>query len=232
MSFAELNHKHPGTFGRQDHIQVTYLNGSLNIIVMLFAPRFTRLQNPPLALANRKHAPCCTGSDRKDHFNSSNASFNATHSLNDPDVPLRFTQKGDHKLPVGAGYVRRSRHVANANASRPCKKLWEVDSVDEFMKVWIDCVKHHNAAYKKGKILRGDLSENSLMFWRTKGIDSEESGSPSVEGVLNDWDMASKPNIIEQVPTSAEEHRSRSLPFMAMEMLVQDPPPPPTPARP
>ncbi|TFK19410.1 hypothetical protein FA15DRAFT_760052 [Coprinopsis marcescibilis] len=153
------------------------------------------------------------------HDHLPDVSFSAIYSPEDLNIPwldipdVRALLK-EEKL---SGYMRRSLHVI---ASRPCKKLWEVNNVDEFMKVWIDCVKCHNEAYEKGEVLHRDLSENNLMFWRKK---IAESDSSSVEGVLNDWDMASKLKL-KQVPKSAAKHRTGTLPFMAMEMLVQDPP--------
>jgi len=74
----------------------------------------------------------------------------------------------------------------------------------------------HYQAYTVGKVLHRDLSENNLMFKRKDG---------AVKGIVNDWDMASILNDAGEVPTSAAKHRTGTIPFMARDLLVSNPPP-------
>ena len=74
----------------------------------------------------------------------------------------------------------------------------------------------HYQAYTVGKVLHRDLSENNLMFQRKDG---------KAKGIVNDWDMASILNDAGEVPTSAAKHRTGTIPFMARDLLVENPPP-------
>ncbi|KAH6901565.1 hypothetical protein BKA70DRAFT_1196855 [Coprinopsis sp. MPI-PUGE-AT-0042] len=112
---------------------------------------------------------------------------------------------------------QRKLHVT---ASRLYHKLWQLESVKEFQTAWLHCVQCHYIAFKEGKILHRDLSENNVMFWRKPIIDSQ----PVLKGVVNDWDMASRLNGSAFAPKSAAQHRTGTLPFMAMELLAPTPP--------
>ena len=74
----------------------------------------------------------------------------------------------------------------------------------------------HYQAYTVGKVLHRDLSENNLMFQRKDG---------KAKGIVNDWDMASILNDAGEVPTSAAKHRTGTIPFMARDLLVENPSP-------
>lgn len=92
--------------------------------------------------------------------------------------------------------------------------LWEVDNIKEFEAVFIHCVTVHYHAYKTARILHRDISENNLMFHRfTSGVD----------GVLNDWDMAGLVN--RKGVVDAEGVPTGTIPFMAIDILQDDPPP-------
>ena len=113
--------------------------------------------------------------------------------------------------------------------------MWEVDSVEEFQKIFVDCVEckksvlpvsytnnnmciGHHHAYNTGRILHRDLSENNLMFKR-------DADSKSAKGIVNDWDMASHlDSVTGEVPTSTARHRTGTIPFMAIDLLSADPP--------
>lgn len=43
-------------------------------------------------------------------------------------------------------------------------------------------------------------------------------------GIVNDWDMASHLNATGEVPTSTARHRTGTIPFMAHDLLVDEPP--------
>jgi hypothetical protein len=47
----------------------------------------------------------------------------------------------------------------------------------------------------------------------------------SVKGIVNDWDMASHLDATGEVPTSTARHRTGTIPFMASDLLDNDPPP-------
>ncbi|KAF5386096.1 hypothetical protein D9615_002188 [Tricholomella constricta] len=92
--------------------------------------------------------------------------------------------------------------------------LWEVNNINEFKTAFIDCVTCHFHAYNTARVLHRDVSENNLMFQRS---------TSSVNGVLNDWDLAGIVNYNGVV--DAESSSTGTLPFMAIELLHEDPPP-------
>ncbi|KAG6825926.1 hypothetical protein H0H93_016962, partial [Arthromyces matolae] len=95
------------------------------------------------------------------------------------------------------------------------RKLWEARNAEEFMQIYLDC---HYYAYKDGKVLHRDLSENNLMFkYTVKG---------KVRGVLNDWDMASYLEENGEIEYSDATRRTGTIPFMACDLLVDHEPPP------
>ncbi|KAI0925150.1 hypothetical protein AcW2_005832 [Taiwanofungus camphoratus] len=61
--------------------------------------------------------------------------------------------------------------------------LEQVNSVDEFKKVFVDVVNAHHWVWKTSSILHRDISVNNIMFYREDGL---------VMGVLCDWDLAMK----------------------------------------
>jgi hypothetical protein len=73
----------------------------------------------------------------------------------------------------------------------------------------------HYHAYKTGKVLHRDLSENNLMFKSAEG---------RAKGIVNDWDMASHLDTAGEVTTSTARHRTGTVPFMARDLLVDEPP--------
>ncbi|KAG6812275.1 hypothetical protein H0H87_009886 [Tephrocybe sp. NHM501043] len=75
----------------------------------------------------------------------------------------------------------------------------------------------HHASYTKGRVLHRDLSENNLMF--------KTASNGSKKGILNDWDLASEVEDDNEIKLSNANHRTGTLPFMARDLLVTDPPP-------
>lgn len=65
-------------------------------------------------------------------------------------------------------------------ACKRYEKLWQVQSLEEFKAVFIDYVECHYWAYKEGKVLHRDVSDNNLMVYRD---------GHTVVGILNDWDV-------------------------------------------
>ncbi|KAM6496760.1 hypothetical protein JOM56_007233 [Amanita muscaria] len=130
--------------------------------------------------------------------------------------------------------------------TRRYDKLWEVNSVEEFQEVFLDCVECHYLAYWKGYVLHRDLSENNLMVWRPRRggtVGSPGSTSPSSHtrafGILNDWDMATHiaqysgvASVVTMVTNDpspevdALKNRTGTVPFMALDLLTDDGPTP------
>ncbi|KAJ7231053.1 hypothetical protein B0H12DRAFT_1192785 [Mycena haematopus] len=67
--------------------------------------------------------------------------------------------------------------------------------------------------FEKASIMHRDISINNLMFRRIDG---------KVYGVLNDFDLSSQIND----PSSTSKHRTGTEPYMAIDLLAKDPPPP------
>ncbi|KAF5383652.1 hypothetical protein D9615_003843 [Tricholomella constricta] len=89
-------------------------------------------------------------------------------------------------------------------------KLWEVGSIEAFQDVFVDCL----------KVLHRDLSANNLRFRCT------DNGGKA-QGILTDWDMASEVEDSDQILLSTATHRTGTIPFMAVDLLVVNPRPPP-----
>ncbi|KAH6901571.1 hypothetical protein BKA70DRAFT_1568397 [Coprinopsis sp. MPI-PUGE-AT-0042] len=119
-------------------------------------------------------------------------------------------------LPELQGMDLRDLHVI---ASRLYQPIWEVKTAQDFMKIWIDCIRCHFVAWDVGKYLHRDLSENNLMFWTP-----EKDAKSIPKGVVNDWDMASALDETNQVPMSSTQHRTGTLPFMSIDLLERAPP--------
>ncbi|TFK37136.1 hypothetical protein BDQ12DRAFT_667335 [Crucibulum laeve] len=151
----------------------------------------------------------------KDHL--PDVKYSALYSSKD-DLKLPRTQMEELKIPPK--FEERDLHVLSTTMY---KKLWEVKSIEEFKRVFIDCVEclnfrlGHYHAYEEGKVLHRDLSENNLMAWYPNSGD--------VKGILNDWDMASKLDEKGHIPPSGALHRTGTVPFMARDLLKKNPPP-------
>ncbi|KAK0488516.1 hypothetical protein IW261DRAFT_1326532 [Armillaria novae-zelandiae] len=96
-------------------------------------------------------------------------------------------------------------------ACKRYEKLWQVHSLEEFKAVFIDYVECHYWAYKEGKVLHRDISDNNLMVHRN---------GDTVIGILNDWDNASEVEEDGTVMSSKALQRTGTRPFMALDLLV------------
>ncbi|KAJ3543043.1 hypothetical protein NMY22_g3278 [Coprinellus aureogranulatus] len=94
-------------------------------------------------------------------------------------------------------------------------KLWEAGSIENFKQVWLDCVECLYLAYKQGKVLHQDLSEDNLMVSR--------SPSGEVGGVLNDWDMSKFLDGGDDEEPSESRPATGTPPFMAIDLLRRKP---------
>ncbi|KAF6753295.1 hypothetical protein DFP72DRAFT_428272 [Ephemerocybe angulata] len=90
------------------------------------------------------------------------------------------------------------------------KKLWQAGSIENFKKVWLDCLQFHYLAFRKGKVLHRDISEHNLMV--------HEHPDGTVAGILNDWDMAKFVDTAQDGVT-AGHHRTGTPPFMALDLI-------------
>ncbi|KAJ2920695.1 hypothetical protein H1R20_g16399, partial [Candolleomyces eurysporus] len=141
------------------------------------------------------------------HVHLPTLEFYATFTAQELDLPWT-------RLDLGFTDDNYHERVLRAFCSRFCKPLWEADSVEEFKQIWLDCLECHHAAWKQGKVLHRDLSENNLMFYRDPNGD--------VKGVLNDWDMASYIDENGLTIRSGAHHRTGTLPFMATDLLTSE----------
>jgi len=79
---------------------------------------------------------------------------------------------------------------------------------------WVDSPAGHYHAWKDGRVLHRDLSEDNLMVY---SVDNAKK----VKGVVNDWDMSSKLGEDGNVIRSAAVHRTGTAPFMARDLLQE-----------
>ncbi|KAF5332739.1 hypothetical protein D9611_005309 [Ephemerocybe angulata] len=99
----------------------------------------------------------------------------------------------------------------------PCyKKLWQAGSIENFKKVWLDCLRFHYLAFTKGKVLHRDISEHNLMVL--------EHPDGTVTGILTDWDIAkfvdtAAQDGIQVGVSGGHKHRTGTPPFMALDLL-------------
>ncbi|RXW21800.1 hypothetical protein EST38_g4062 [Candolleomyces aberdarensis] len=89
-----------------------------------------------------------------------------------------------------------------------CRPWCEVDTEEELVEVWRQCVESHNDVWKKTKFLHRNINDTSIMFYRKNG---------KVHGVLKDWDGATKDgNFDRRKGSVVRENRT----FMAIDLLA------------
>ncbi|KAF8959300.1 hypothetical protein BDZ97DRAFT_1705268 [Flammula alnicola] len=118
--------------------------------------------------------------------------------LEDPNAPEKAIQG-------------RDLHVLVSNLYAP---LWEAKNVEEFKRVFLDCVECHYHVFTSGRVIHRDISQNNLMIWRPGQTDE----IPTI-GVLNDLDLGMEVNDKGEPPLSANHHRTGTFPFMARDLL-------------
>ncbi|KAA1478354.1 hypothetical protein DENSPDRAFT_743249, partial [Dentipellis sp. KUC8613] len=74
----------------------------------------------------------------------------------------------------------------------------------------------HRVVFLKAKVLHRDLSLANIMFRRDK------KKHPS--GILNDWDLGEVVSANPEDYIATSRHSTGTLPFMAMELLSEEPP--------
>ncbi|TFY77355.1 hypothetical protein EWM64_g6659 [Hericium alpestre] len=98
--------------------------------------------------------------------------------------------------------------------------LSELNSLDDFKKVFVDLIRCHRVVYQTAHVIHRDLSFNNVMFSLTSG--------QLPYGVLNDWDLGQnleRPRDTNKSDAQATaRHRTGTAPFMALELLLDNPP--------
>ncbi|KAF6761367.1 hypothetical protein DFP72DRAFT_880935 [Ephemerocybe angulata] len=102
----------------------------------------------------------------------------------------------------------------------PCyKKLWQAGSIENFKKVWLDCLRFHYLSFRKAEVLHCDISEHNLTLL--------EHPDGTVTGILTDWDTANlvdteaKDGCVRGVSAGhpSRYHRPGTPPFMALDLI-------------
>ncbi|KAJ2917087.1 hypothetical protein MD484_g3326, partial [Candolleomyces efflorescens] len=99
-----------------------------------------------------------------------------------------------------AAQLNRSLRI---EVEEDCRPWCEVDNARELVDVWHQCVECHNDVFEKTGLLHRNISNTSIMFYRSDG---------KVRGVLKDWDLAA--------PNGAKDcFVPKSLIFTAIDLL-------------
>ncbi|KAF8877250.1 hypothetical protein CPB84DRAFT_374602 [Gymnopilus junonius] len=221
--------KYRGIMGRGTlvaAIQIYTMNECLyrdHCVIKLSWQYTSRQSEGGILAALRKAIPAWTN-------NLPNPIFHATYNSAELGIPrskMELTEV-DSTKPI----KDRDLHVL---VSDMYKNLWEADDVEEFKRIFLDCIECHYHAYTTGRVLHRDISENNLMIWRPVNeveVDSEGSASDSDSGdseleddaqksfgILNDFDMAVGVDAEGRSPPSGASHRTGTLPFMATGLL-------------
>ncbi|KAH9484451.1 hypothetical protein JR316_0003933 [Psilocybe cubensis] len=136
----------------------------------------------------------------------------------------------------------RDLHVIVTNRF---KNIWQAKDVDEFKRIFLDCLECHYHTYHTGRVIHRDISENNLMIYQPgvtdkddnkdsdnsdhdsdpkESVEVEGSSSPpppAARGILNDFDMAAvlNPDGGIDLASTPHHHLTGTLPFMAVDLL-------------
>ncbi|CAA7261224.1 unnamed protein product [Cyclocybe aegerita] len=165
------------------------------------------------------------------HNHLPEVSFSAVYTAEELELPTSKMEleDADEENPIQG----RRLHASVMGFYR---KLEDASSVEEFRQIFLDCLECHYHTYNTARVLHRDISENNLMFAHPEDTPETDrkfvwpAGSPSVRGILNDFDLASELDAEGKVPASSANHRTGTLPFMAKDLLQNWPKsvPPPT----
>ncbi|KAF6744825.1 hypothetical protein DFP72DRAFT_857003 [Ephemerocybe angulata] len=126
--------------------------------------------------------------------------FSVTFTPDDLSLPWKNLSTRNH-----------GGRVLRVLASPYYNKLWEAGSIENFKKAWLDCLEFHYLAFKVGKVLHRDLSENNLMVLL-------QCPDGTVNGILNDWDMAEFVDATVN-GVAVTDHHIGTPAFMAFDLL-------------
>ncbi|EDR05205.1 uncharacterized protein LACBIDRAFT_329860, partial [Laccaria bicolor S238N-H82] len=116
--------------------------------------------------------------------------------------------------------------------SKPRRFLWECGSIEGFKQAFLDCVEStqlylfaafggltshedHHHVWKEGRTLRRNLSDLDLMV---NFVNSPKDPSRRVQGIIADWDIASKLGDDGNIIPSAALHQITT-PFLSCDLL-------------
>ncbi|KAL1662555.1 hypothetical protein GGF50DRAFT_58771 [Schizophyllum commune] len=90
------------------------------------------------------------------------------------------------------------------------RPLWELESVEEFERCYVDLLEMHFHAYDHARVLHRDISENNAM--------SRRGSDGKAVGFLNDWDLGCFVDADGVGTGSTSQHRTGTTPFMAIDL--------------
>ncbi|TFY79277.1 hypothetical protein EWM64_g4740 [Hericium alpestre] len=118
-----------------------------------------------------------------------------------------------------AATIHRASNKAQRSLVRPIdpQYLSHIESLEEFRYIFLQLVRCHRVVHVKTGSVHGDLNLNNLVFMR------DEGGTPSSR--LNDWDAAKLVPADETYRMPTTRRCAGTAPFMAIDLLCEDPPP-------
>lgn len=174
--------------------------------------------------------------------------FHAKVNAADVDLPrtrIRELLRAENNTDEALESPDRDLHIFVTNRF---KHIWDAESVDEFKRIFLDCVEceqihfhnfhiilirllGHYHAWNTGKVLHRDISENNLMIYQPE-VPNRHAGdaasdpldkleyAPLSRGILNDFDLASELGS-DGASVTADQHYDfiGTFPFMAQELL-------------
>ncbi|KAJ7243568.1 hypothetical protein B0H12DRAFT_1188494 [Mycena haematopus] len=133
---------------------------------------------------------------------------NIFHSQQFDDLNPECQQLLFQHLPAGA-YEQRVLRVIVQEELRPIDELKDPDELAQAFQQIFEC---YRWLVEEIKTIHRDISVSNLMFHKIDG---------KVYGVLNDFDLALR---LEHKPPSTSKHRTGTKPYMAIDLLVPEPP--------
>ncbi|KAJ6598737.1 hypothetical protein B0H10DRAFT_2085083 [Mycena sp. CBHHK59/15] len=124
----------------------------------------------------------------------------------DADSPQR--RLSEH---FGEDYELRALRIVVQERLRPITELMTAAELGEAFHGIFKC---YRWLFEKANIMHRDISRNNLMYRRIDG---------KIYGVLNDFDLSV---VMGKEPRSTSKQRTGTEPYMAMDLLETDPPPP------
>ncbi|KAJ7770470.1 hypothetical protein B0H16DRAFT_1410652 [Mycena metata] len=118
-----------------------------------------------------------------------------------------------HHLSEHFGEVYELR-VLRLVVQERLRPITELTTADELREAFHGIFKCYRWLYENARIMHRDISRNNLMYRRIDG---------KVYGVLNDFDLSAH---LDKESPSTSKQRTGTEPYMAIDLLVNGPPPP------
>ncbi|KAJ6521736.1 hypothetical protein B0H19DRAFT_1203531 [Mycena capillaripes] len=112
---------------------------------------------------------------------------------------------------LGEDYELRVLRIVVQERLRP---ITELATAAELSEAFLGIFKCYRWLFEKANIMHRDISRNNLMYRRIDG---------KIYGVLNDFDLSV---VLGNEPRSTSKQRTGTEPYMAVDLLVTDTPPP------